>query len=197
MNEINDNNIQELNEIRNQLRLLKQKLNEQEIVNEKLMRKVTRERLSKINREGKIYSIIAAICVPINYLILQMAGTSTAFNIVTILYLLVCIGVSVYSRRGINPEDVINGNLVTTKKKMLTYKALCNKWLIGVTPFLLVWFGWFMYELAADDSDFNTGAIVGGCVGAAVGTICGIIYHKKSMKNIDNAIQEITELTNE
>lgn len=197
MNEINDNNIQELNEMRNQLCLLKQKLNEQEIVNEKLMRKVTSERLSKINREGKIYSIIAAICVPINYLILQMAGTSTAFNIVTILYLLVCIGVSVYSRRGINPEDVINGNLVTTKKKMLSYKTLCNKWLIGVTPFLLVWFGWFMYELAADDSDFNTGAIVGGCVGAVVGTICGIIYHKKSMKNIDSAIQEITELTNE
>ncbi len=197
MNEINDNNIQELNEMRNQLCLLKQKLNEQEIVNEKLMRKVTSERLSKINREGKIYSIIAAICVPINYLILQMAGTSTAFNIVTILFLLVCIGVSVYSRRGINPEDVINGNLVTTKKKMLSYKTLCNKWLIGVTPFLLVWFGWFMYELAADDSDFNTGAIVGGCVGAVVGTICGIIYHKKSMKNIDNAIQEITELTNE
>lgn len=188
MNEINDNNIQELNEMRNQLCLLKQKLNEQEIVNEKLMRKVTSERLSKINREGKIYSIIAAICVPINYLILQMAGTSTAFNIVTILFLLVCIGVSVYSRRGINPEDVINGNLVTTKKKMLSYKALCNKWLIGVTPFLLVWFGWFMYELAADDSDFNTGAIVGGCVGAAVGTICGIIFHKKSMKNIDSAI---------
>lgn len=196
MNEINDNNIQELNEMRNQLCLLKQKLNEQEIVNEKLMRKVTSERLSKINREGKIYSIIAAICVPINYLILQMAGTSTAFNIVTILYLLVCIGVSVYSRRGINPEDVINGNLVTTKKKMLSYKALCNKWLTGVAPFLLVWFGWFMYELAADDSDFNTGAIVGGCVGVAVGTICGIIYHKKSMKNIDSAIQEITELTN-
>lgn len=197
MNEINDNNIQELNEMRNQLCLLKQKLNEQEIVNEKLMRKVTSERLSKINREGKIYSIIAAICVPINYFILQIAGTSTAFNIVTILFLLVCIGVSVYSRRGINPEDVINGNLVTTKKKMLSYKALCNKWLIGVTPFLLLWFGWFMYELAADDSDFNTGAIVGGCVGAAVGTICGIIYHKKLMKNIDSAIQEITELTNE
>ena len=50
MNEINDNNIQELNEMRNQLCLLKQKLNEQEIVNEKLMRKVTSERLSKINR---------------------------------------------------------------------------------------------------------------------------------------------------
>lgn len=197
MNEINDNNIQELNEMRNQVCLLKQKLNEQEIVNEKLMRKVTSERLSKINREGKISSIIAAICLPINYFILQIAGTSTAFNIVTILYLLVCIGVSVYSRRGINPEDVINGNLVTTKKKMLSYKALCNKWLIGVTPFLLVWFGWFMYELAADDSDFNIGAIIGGCIGAAVGTIYGIIYHKKSTKNIDNAIQEITELTNE
>ena len=127
MNEINDNNIQELNEMRNQLCLLKQKLNEQEIVNEKLMRKVTSERLSKINREGKISSIIAAICLPINYFILQIAGTSTAFNIVTILYLLVCIGVSVYSRRGINPEDVINGNLVTTKKKMLSYKALCKQ----------------------------------------------------------------------
>lgn len=197
MNQSNDKSLHELNDMRSQLNLLKEKLDKQKIVNENLMRKVTSERLYKINRDGKITAVLTAIFAPFNIFILCEVGMSVAFTIVTTIYLLLCILMSVYSRRGINPSDVINGDLVTTKRNMLKYKSLSNKWLMCAIPFLIVWFSWFMYELSADASDFNEGAIVGGCIGAVAGTALGTIYYRKSKKNLDSAIQEITELTNE
>lgn len=197
MNEANNNSLHELDDMRSQLNLLKQKLNKEEIVNEKLMRKVTSERLSKIKRDNKITALLTAVFTPVNIYILCEVGMSVPFTIVTTLYMLLCLWMSVYSRRGINPADVINGNLVTTKKNMLRYKSLSNRWLMCAIPFLLIWFSWLIYELSAFATDFNKGAIAGGCIGAVAGTVLGIIYYRKSKKNLDSAIQEITELTKE
>lgn len=192
-----NNSMMELEEMRAQLSLLKQKLNEQEIVNDKMMRKVTSARLSKINRESTIASIFTALFIPLNTFILYQVGASVPFIIVTTLYLLVCILFSAYSRRGINPDDVIYGNLISTKKKMIRYKTLCNRWLMGVIPFLVLWIGWFMLELSAWGSTFNRGAMVGAAVGTIIGTVCGIIYYNKSQKNLNEAIREIEELAKE
>lgn len=197
MNEIYDNNMMELEEMRGQLNLLKQKLSEQEIVSEKLMRKVTSERLSKINNEGRIAVAVAAIFAPLNVFIFQDLGLSTAFIIVSTVYFLVCAGFSLYSRRGINPDDVIYGNLVETHRKMVKYKTLCNRWLMGVIPFLVLWFGWFLMELNNGGSGPDKGSMIGGCVGAVIGTIFGTLYYKKSQKNLNDAIQEIEDLTKE
>ncbi len=198
MNNIgNDNMNTELENMRNQLCILKNKLDEQKIVNDRLMRKVTSERISKIKKEGYIYAFLTAIYIPINIYILWKIGMSEAFNIVTSLFLLVCLSFSIYSRRGINPDDVINGSLVALKKKMLKYKSLGNKWLMVGIPFLAFWFSWFMLELYDGGSDFNKGAMTGGCIGAAIGCVCGIIYYRKSKKNLDSAIQEISDLTKE
>ncbi|MDO4970666.1 MAG: hypothetical protein Q4E41_01050 [Bacteroidales bacterium] len=197
MNEIYDNNMMELEEMRGQLNLLKQKLSEQEIVSEKLMRKVTSERLSKINNEGRIAVAVAAIFAPLNVFIFQDLGLSTAFIIVSTVYFLVCAGFSLYSRRGINPDDVIYGNLVETHRKMVRYKTLCNRWLMGVIPFLALWFGWLMYELYKQGQEMYRESMLGACIGLAIGSICGIIYYNKSKKNLNDAIQEINDLTKE
>ena len=197
MNEIYDNNMMELEEMRGQLNLLKQKLSEQEIVSEKLMRKVTSERLSKINNEGRIAVAVAAIFAPLNVFILRDAGLSTVFIIVTTIYFLVCAGFSLYSRRGITPDDVIYGNLVETHRKMVRYKTLCNRWLMGVIPFLALWFGWLMYELYKQGQEMYRESMLGACIGLAIGSICGIIYYHKSKKNLNDAIQEINDLTKE
>ena len=124
-------------------------------------------------------------------------GVSLPFTIVTILFMLVAASFSFYSRIGINPEAVINGNLVETHKKMLRYKLLCNRWLLGVIPFLVIWFCWLLLELIGENNDFSQGAIMGGCVGAVIGTICGTIYYKKSQANLNSAIEEINELIKE
>ncbi len=197
MNNISNNDMTELENMRNQLNILKQKLDEQKIVNDRLMRKVTSERISKINKEGKIYAILTTFYIPINVFILWKIGMSVAFDIVTNLFLIVCLVFSIYSRRGINPDDVINGSLVELKKKMLKYKSLGNKWLMIGIPFLAVWFCWFMLELYDGGSDFNKGAMIGGCIGAVIGSVCGAIYYHKSKKNLDSAIQEINDLTKE
>lgn len=197
MNTTNINNTPELEEMRNQLHLLKQQVSQQQIVSDEMMRKVTSKRLTKINREGTISAIISVIIVPLITFNLYNMGISMLFTIVTILFMLVAAGFSFYSRRGINPEAVINGNLVETRKKILRYKKLCNRWLLYVIPFLVIWFCWFLLELADKNDDFSHGALLGGCIGAAIGTIFGTIYYRKSQSNLNSAIEEINELIKE
>ena len=179
MNTTDFNNIPELEEMRSQLHLLKEQVSQQKIVSDEMMRKITSKRITFI---------------AIN---LYHMGVSLPFTIVTILFMLVAASFSFYSRIGINPEAVINGNLVETHKKMLRYKLLCNRWLLGVIPFLVIWFCWFLLELIGENNDFSQGAIMGGCVGAVIGTICGTIYYKKSQANLNSAIKEINELIKE
>lgn len=197
MNTTDFNNIPELEEMRSQLHLLKEQVSQQKIVSDEMMRKITSKRITKINREGRISIFISIVIMPFIAINLYHMGVSLPFTIVTILFMLVAASFSFYSRIGINPEAVINGNLVETHKKMLRYKLLCNRWLLGVIPFLVIWFCWFLLELIGVNNDFSQGAIMGGCVGAVIGTICGTIYYKKSQANLNSAIEEINELIKE
>lgn len=197
MNTTDFNNIPELEEMRSQLHLLKEQVSQQKIVSDEMMRKITSKRITKINREGRISIFISIVIMPFIAINLYHMGVSLPFTIVTILFMLVAASFSFYSRIGINPEAVINGNLVETHKKMLRYKLLCNRWLLGAIPFLVIWFCWFLLELIGENNDFSQGAIMGGCVGAVIGTICGTIYYKKSQANLNSAIEEINELIKE
>ena len=197
MNTTDFNNIPELEEMRSQLHLLKEQVSQQKIVSDEMMRKITSKRITKINREGRISIFISIVIMPFIAINLYHMGVSLPFTIVTILFILVAASFSFYSRIGINPEAVINGNLVETHKKMLRYKLLCHRWLLGVIPFLVIWLCWFLLGLIGENNDFSQGAIMGGCVGAVIGTIYGTIDYKKSQANLKSAIEEINELIKE
>ena len=135
MNTTDFNNIPELEEMRSQLHLLKEQVSQQKIVSDEMMRKITSKRITKINREGRISIFISIVIMPFIAINLYHMGVSLPFTIVTILFMLVAASFSFYSRIGINPEAVINGNLVETHKKMLRYKPLAAILRNGKTPF--------------------------------------------------------------
>ena len=86
----NENTIteqQELETLRSQMDLLRKKLEQESIINEKLMRETMRSRVSTINRQGWI-SIAVAICMVL-WFPLCFNTLSTAFIITTIVFMAV------------------------------------------------------------------------------------------------------------
>ena len=66
----------EFEEMRQQMNILKEKLQQQDIVNEKVMRRTMKRNVSGINRRYTFVSILCILMIPYSQCI--TAGTSTA-----------------------------------------------------------------------------------------------------------------------
>ena len=93
----------ELENMRQQLNTLKKKLDQQEIVNDRLIRHSMEKTANKINRR---YYFIMAVCVlmiPYSYwAFVKLSGFSIPFWIFTCIVMLVCLGGTYYNSRNLD-----------------------------------------------------------------------------------------------
>lgn len=75
------------NEMKEQLQLLHHKLEQQNIVNDNLLRKVIHHNVRRINRDTLIMTIVSVISVPYCACLFWWMHLSLAFTLVTILFL--------------------------------------------------------------------------------------------------------------
>lgn len=198
------NNNFELEQMRAQLGILKQKLEKQDIVNERLMRRSMKSKMSWINK----YLIIAIFAIPfVAFSMLPMVfqmGISWWWYGFT----LVIITGSVIADWYVNylRDDVfMKGNLVETAERLTRMKSLrLRQTLIGLGV-VVVWLAWLFYELytkthaAGNDTVehvMGLGYMYGGGIGAVVGLIIGLRLFFKMQRTNDEIINDIEELTN-
>ena len=194
-----NNNDFELEEMRQQMTTLKNKLDKQEIVNDRLMRRSMRNEVNTINRR---YNIIMALCVlmiPYGYwCFVVLSHLSIAFWIITSVFMLVCGVATFYNSRKISDPNLMNHNLVEARKKVASAKKFEANWLLFGIPAVILWFSWFVYEIyQIQGGDFNNGFFWGGCVGGIIGAVCGIKEHLKTQRQYQDIIDQIEELTAE
>ena len=200
-----ENNVNiELENLREQMSILRNKLDKQEIVNEQLMRKSMNQRMSWIQK----YVIFEIILVPI--LLIYLAGMHIAFGLSWWLYGFVAVMLIVsvctdYYINHLNSADLLQGDLVDTSRKLVRMKSLRAKaFIIGIVA-VIVWVVWLMWELyqsylaQAANHDFASGAALGGCVGAAIGCVIGLIIaffiFRKMQRTNDEVLAQISDLT--
>ena len=89
-----------LEEMRQQMTTLKNKLNQQEIVNDRLIRRSMRNEVSNINRRYNIIMAIGILMVPYGYwCFVKLVGLSIFFWIATSIFMLICAGATFYNSR--------------------------------------------------------------------------------------------------
>ena len=187
----------QLEEMRQQLTTLKQKLNEQEIVNERLMRKSMKNTVNTINRRYYIIMILAVLMVPYGYWVfVKMTHFSVAFWIASSIFMLVCGAATFYNSRKISDPGLMSHSLVEARRKVASAKKFDANWqLIGI-PLVILWLGWFFYEVYQQDNDmFANGLFWGGCFGGVIGAVIGIMVHFKTQRQYQAIIDQIEDLT--
>ena len=193
----------QLEEMRQQLTTLKQKLNEQEIVNERLMRRSMRNTVSNITRRYYVLMALAAFMVPYGYwAFVKLNHFSIAFWIATSILMLGCAGATFYNSRKISDPGLMSHSLVEARKKVASAKKFDSDWLLISIPAVILWFGWFCYESYQNVGDENPsvfmyGGIVCGVIGAIIGGILGFTIHFKTQRQYQDIIDQIEDLTNE
>lgn len=191
--------MEELNfdEMRNQITLLKQKLDHQEIVNDHLLRETMRNRMGTINFTKIKSYICAGMCIVL-YPLLSVTGTfSNAFVITTCIMMLFCAFGTYYVHRPVDRMNLMTEDLASVAKVMAKFRKQYDQWLHYVTPALIIpWLSWAMYEFAWKNAPEGVNHWLFALpllVGAAIGMVIGYAWHRKAVNAADNIIKQIEE----
>ena len=171
---IQENNIQELDQMKQQLEMLKKKLETQNIINEKIIRSAMKSKLGNINRMGRFFFIIGilvAIWAPVFF---AHMGCSMWFCGGTFAMLLFCALKTLQYHRELWKLDINSSNIVETGKKVARLRNRYRDWKRIAYPMVAVWLIWVCIEIyliyGHDAIWFCSGGIFGGLIGGIFGT---------------------------
>lgn len=190
----NENTIteqQELETLRSQMDLLRKKLEQESIINEKLMRETMRSRVSTINRQGWI-SIAVAICMVL-WFPLCFNTLSTAFIITTIVFTAVDAIATWIIHKQVDERQLMSEDMRTVANKMKTLKKRYQWSTVIELPLVLAWCVWFCYEviqMTGEPWQFMAGAVA---FGALIGFFIALKMYRKVIDNCDAIIRQIEE----
>lgn len=186
-----------LEEMRNQIAILKNKLNKQELVSERLLADTMKTKVNTINSVER-FSIICAVFCLVAYPVLRYyIGFSWAFVIATCAMMVFCIIATTYIHRPLHDSKLMTSDVATVARVMVRFKRQYDNWLLYVTPTLLIpWVLWASYEYNAimgleGVSPFLT--VLPILVGCAIGGFIGYRQHRKAVKTAEEIIRQFEE----
>ena len=188
----------ELEQMRTQIGMLKQKLEQQAIVNDTHIRNSMKSKISDLNRTigATIFAgIFAVIFAPMTFFI---QGCSLTFIIATAVMLAVCLGLTIVQKINLGKMmDLSQGNLVETAEKLSKVRTHYKEWYKIAIPMILVWGGWMIYEMVNTigiESPTAIGFYCGAGVGLLIGGIIGSRINRKVVRQANEILAQIEEL---
>lgn len=188
----------ELNILKEEMARLKQSLDKEQIVNDKLMRTVMRQRVSWMNVFVKSEFII----LPITFIIFVIAcaffGISQWYAIAYLIIGLLDAVVDLRTFR-ISPKIFSTWSMMEVRKLLIKQKKERFIHLCIAFPIAILWLVLFAKAIFDNqakafgtDPDGYVG-ICGGIIGAIIGGISVIIIYRKAQKTNDTIIDDLNE----
>lgn len=186
----------ELDEMKQQLRKLQERLNEQVEINDKQLRKALGQNISSL-RSHDMVSV--AFCFVVAFLLpfLVMAqGVSYTFVVATFVFLLANAICSVFLKLSNFPKDA---DLVTLASKVVKYKKYQRNYIFIGVPCAVVWGIFYFFELMGNLDFASTVTYVGFGIAMTIGAIVGFLigyfrFYRPSMKKADRILSNIEDI---
>ena len=187
----------ELQEMREQMAALKEKLNKQEVVNDRLIRDVLNQKMKVINKNGWISGLCSLFVITFGNFVFYRMGLSVWFLIGTTIMMIFCVAATWISHSWVKPNEIANGDLLRVAKQAYRLQKVYKNWKYIALPMILVWATWLGLEYTAIVQDTTivlvmmSGAVVGGLIGG----IIGFRQNKKVINELDGMIHYIKEIS--
>ncbi|MBQ1747559.1 MAG: hypothetical protein II159_08375 [Bacteroidales bacterium] len=185
-----------LNEMQQQLRQMKEKLEGENIINDKLLRNAYRKTLGSLQRKALRQTIIEVIAMLLCLNLLRM-GFSIPFVIATEIMLAFCLIATIVINNRLPKMDT---DLVTAAKGIVRFRKGYANWLWVGIPLLTVWMGGMCYEIMKNQtfpSEARVPMLIGLGVGLVIGGALGLMMRHNILSKSDETIAQIRDLTND
>lgn len=186
----------ELEQMREQICLLKDKLEKQNIVNEQHIRRSMKSKMSSINRTIAGTIIAGSFALPYCTWFFWSQDLSTLFIVATAIMLTVCLGLTILQQVRLKNLDFSGSNLVETAEQLSKVKKHYSEWHWIALPMVIIWLGWLMYEMInkMGTEPYVIGFCCGAAVGAIIGGIIGFRINRKVIRKTGEILEQIEEL---
>ena len=187
------NTMDHMEELKQQFAILTDKLESQEINNERLLRTVMKTKMKSIN---KYYYWVLFLGLPVIVLCFQSlyneGQVSLLFYVSTVLIAALDIIVEmVINKTGNNLWQ--EADLLTARQTLVQMKQRRKKVEIISIPLVMIWLSFLALELFRNSTDalmLSTLAVIGGMVGLGM----GLLAYRDMQRTNDELIQEIDQL---
>jgi glucan phosphoethanolaminetransferase (alkaline phosphatase superfamily) len=188
----------ELEDMRQQMNTLKKKLDQQQIVNDHIIRQSMKKTANSIKTRYYAIMALSLLMIPYTYVILiERLGISFAFWIATAVFMLVCCGATYYNSLNVNIPNAMGRNLIEVSNRMARAKKLDANWLFFGIPAVIAWLAWLTWESYQQDAESAHYMFYGTVCGAIVGSILGFSLHHKTQGQYQEIIDAIEDITAE
>ena len=191
--ENNDNTLREMQE---QMQQLRDKLDSQKIVNERILKKSCSQTASRLRFKANLPNLFGAaamLMVPA----LREFGVSMGFIIFTWVLMLVCIVATILTNRHIPQMD---RDLVTATQELTRFKKIHAEWIKFNIPMIIVWVGFLCWDLFRNgeiDPALRYSFMAGIGAGILLGGIVGFKMRRDQLNAADELLDQIEELRRE
>ncbi|MCR5709693.1 MAG: hypothetical protein K6G79_04340 [Bacteroidales bacterium] len=189
--ENNDNTLREMQE---QMQQLREKLDSQKIVNERILKKSCSQTASRLRFKANLpilFGVAAILLAPS----LHSLGVSMWFIIFTWAVMLVCIVATLLTNRHIPQMD---RDLVTATRELTRFKKIHAEWIKFAIPMIIVWVGLLCWDLFRngniDDPMLQYSFLAGIATGIVLGGIIGFKTRRDQLNAADELLDQIEEL---
>lgn len=196
----------ELEQMREQMQVLRGKLDKQEIVNDKLIRNSVRSKMSWVKK----FVYIEFLLLPVMAFV--WFGIKEVFNLSWINYAILMIMSTIdaiwdyrINVASLNLDKVADNSLTNTLQKLIRMKQMRAKSFFIMLPLCVLWFVWTGIEmwqgvgsLGEADSLMHAagyGGLGGAIVGIPIGLCFAIHIYLKMQRTNDELIAQIGEFT--
>ena len=187
----------ELQEMREQMAALKEKLNKQEVVNDRLIRDVLIKKKKSVDKNIWFVEICGLITITIGNLAFSYWGESSWFLIGTTILMLVCFLMTLIPHNWVKKADIQSGNLLVAAKQVRRLRKLYKDWEIIGIVLAVIWLAWLFIEFSAaiENKQILYLLIGASVVGGIIGGIIGLKVSRNIVHTLDEMIQEIEEMS--
>ena len=185
-----------MEEMRSQITLLRNRLEQQAIVNERNIRRAMKSKMSDINRTIVLTSVFGLFALVYCTWFFYSQGCSLAFVITTAAILMICVALTIYQRFRLGCINFSEGNIVEVAQRLGKVRKHYYEWPKIALPILIPWFGWCIYEIISifGTDAFAVGMCVGAAIGGLIGGITGLRINRKVIRRADEILRHLEEL---
>ena len=201
-NQINNNPVpmDEVNELRQQVAQFKQRIDQQEIINDRLMRHSMNARISVFTRTSVVLDAIGLLMMPLILWGLDTMGASWWFGAIVLLAVIAELTYNIICHRKLQRLFTDGNDLLTVRRGLLEFKRTERIQTFIAVPLIFFW----MIALYWQTGVFDHKLSVAGTKGLITSILCIILgllvcfgFFAWEMHRVNNSIREIDDIAKE
>ncbi len=191
-----NNNLQELEELRSQVAEFKNRMEQQEIVSRRLLKEAMKGHVSWIKQMSFWCSVVELLILPLLvYGLRSIVGVSWLPIIAIVLMLVGEAVFNFWNVSTIRDKHLAADDVLSTQQRLMTYKRREKFFTFGILPFIFLCVVWLLFDVYyGTDIPFpSIDRLVDYCVLIVITTVVLSYVFFREMRSLNKAIKAIDE----